>query len=129
MPQLSKYQSRDGNFSKAFCVQNAKRMAPAAWWAMYGGHLPLLSAVARCVLAQPVCASAAERNWSIYGQIKRANRTRLGHPVADKLVFCHEAIHLRSKLQRASSMQESVPWEVDEPDSAEDGSSSVGNAE
>ena len=41
-----------------------------------------ISAVARRVLAQPVCASAAERNWSVYGAIKTTARGQMGHAVA-----------------------------------------------
>ena len=66
------------------------KMAPATWWATYGKHLPLLSYVARRMLSQPCCASAAERNWSVYGQIKTAARSRMGHAVGDQLVYCHE---------------------------------------
>ena len=63
------------------------------------GSRPLqhhLSSVARRVLAQPICASAAERNWSVYGAIKTTARSRLGHAVSDKLVYCHEALTRRS---------------------------------
>ena len=53
-----------------------------------------MSPVSRtAVRAQPVCASAAERNWSVYGQIKTPERSRMGHAVGDKLVYCHEAFH------------------------------------
>ena len=34
------------------------------------------SGVATSVLAQVVSASSAERNWSVYGQIKPKNRSR-----------------------------------------------------
>ena len=44
------------------------------------------------VLAQPVSASAAERNWSVYGQIMTPARSRMHHARADKLVYCHEAL-------------------------------------
>ena len=48
-------------------------------------------------------ASVAERNWSVYGQIKTTARARMGHAVGDKLVFCHESLHLvKNKLQKAS---------------------------
>ena len=52
-----------------------------------GKHPPHLSSVARpCarrVLAQkPVCASAAERNWSVYGMIKQVIKTSARGPVA-----------------------------------------------
>ena len=88
-------------------------MAPAMWWGMYGKHLPLLASVARRVLAQPVCASAAERNWSVYGRVKTKERSRLGHAVGDKLVYCHEAIHLEAKLQSAGYKQSVEKWDSD----------------
>ena len=69
--------------------------------------------MARRVLAQPICASAAERNWSVYGAIKTASRSRMGHAVADKLVYCHEALHLKAKLQKASYNQAAEKWDSD----------------
>eukprot|EP00966_Prymnesium_polylepis_P141524 3268240-Prymnesium_polylepis.1 len=62
MSELAQYQQLDGVFTKPYVIANAKEMPPAVWWATYGKHLPHLTAVARRVLAQPVCASAAERN-------------------------------------------------------------------
>ena len=67
----------------------------------------------RRVLAQPVCASAAERNWSVYGQIKTTARAHMGHAVGDKLVFCHEALHLKNKLQKAGYKQVTEKWDSD----------------
>eukprot|EP00966_Prymnesium_polylepis_P316490 7313016-Prymnesium_polylepis.1 len=61
-PQNRTLPGNDGVFTKASCVSNAKAMAPAVWWGQYGKHLPPIASVARRVLAQPVCASAAERN-------------------------------------------------------------------
>ena len=72
-----------------------------------------IASVARRVLAQPVCASAAERNWSVYGQIKSASRNRMGHAVGDKLVYAHEALHLKQKLQKASYTQHVEKWDSD----------------
>ena len=39
---------------------------------------------------------------AVYGKTKTDQRSRLGHTVADKLVYAHEALHLREKLQSAS---------------------------
>ena len=87
-------------------LQNAQEMAPAAWWDLYGKHLPILTGVAKSVLAQVVCASAAERsNLSIYGQIKHKGRSQLSHAKSDKLVYINEALHLRNKLQKAGYKQ------------------------
>ena len=83
------------------------------WWDTYGKHLPLLCSYAKCILAQPAAASAAERNWSIYGLIKSDRRTRLRPVVADKLVYCHEALALHAKLQDAAYRPEPEPWDED----------------
>jgi hypothetical protein len=117
MEELATYQQREGVFTKLFVINNAKTMPPATWWAMYCKHLAFLSSVARRVLAQPCCASAAERNWSIYGQIKTKERSRMGHAKSDKLVYCHEALHLKNKLQNAGYKQDTEKWDTDDSDS------------
>ena len=71
-------------------------------------HVPLLKAVACSVLAQPVSASAAEHNWSVYGRIMTPTRSRLHHARADKLVYCHEALHMKAKLQKAAYTQNAL---------------------
>ena len=111
--ELASYKAREGIFTKPSVLLNAKTMPPAQWWDTYGGQLPLLRRVATSVLAQVVCASAAERNWSIYGQIKTNKRSRMDHDVADKLVYCHEALHLREKLQKVTYQQRVEKWESD----------------
>ena len=113
MEELAKYQAHEGIFSKQYVLASAKSMAPPVWWATYGKHLPHLSSVARRVLAQPICASAAERNWSIYGAIKTKARSNMGHSTSDKLVYCHEAIHMKLKLQGAGYRQEAEKWDTD----------------
>ena len=111
--ELAQYQQATGKFSNSVVLANAKTMAPAAWWGMYGKHLPHLSSVARRVLAQSVSASAAERNWSVYGQIMTPARSRMQHVRGDKLVYCHEALHMREKLQCAGYVQRAVKWDSD----------------
>ena len=82
-------------------------------------HLPLLCKYATCILAQPAAASAAERNWSIYGLIKSDRRSRTRPAVADKCVYCqHEALALHAQLQDAGHVPEAEPWdEVSDSDS------------
>lgn len=73
--------------------------------------------MARTVLMQPASACAAERNWSIYGQIKSSARNRMQHDVADKLVFCHESLHYANKLQSAAHRMEVADWvDMDDTD-------------
>ena len=80
---------------------------------MYARHLPILSSIASRVLAQPGAASAAERNWSVYGQIKSANKSCMQHRTSDKLVYCHETLHLQEKLQSAGWQADVVAHESD----------------
>ncbi|KAL1510843.1 hypothetical protein AB1Y20_007125 [Prymnesium parvum] len=116
MMQLAHYQDKEGVFGKQFVRSHAKEMPPAKWWDKYGKAVPILCSVACSVLAQPVCASAAERNWSIYGSIKSERRTRLKHITSDRLVFCHEALHLRLKLRKSGYKEPTVKWESDSDD-------------
>ena len=90
-------------------------MEPAAWWSTYGRHLPLLSAITPRVLAQPAAASAAERNWSVYMARSKILKSRvMQHRTADKLVFCHEAMHVQMRMQIAGWSADVERWETDE---------------
>ena len=40
-------------------------------------------------------------------------RSGMKHERGDKLVYCHEALHLRAKLQRAGYVQQAVKWDSD----------------
>ena len=62
----------------------------------------------------PAAASAAERNWSVYGQIQGAHKSRMSHGTADKLVFCHEAMHVQLRMQDAGWSADVERWESDE---------------
>ena len=75
--------------------------------------MPLLLGVAKTVLEQVVSASAAERNWSIYGKIKDESRNRLSHSKSDKIVYCHEALHLRETVQKAGYKAKVASWDSD----------------
>lgn len=72
--QLARYQAKDGIFADMSVRLNAKKLTPSLWWRTYGTNLPELRSVASRVLSQPVSSSAAERNWSVYGNIKSKGR-------------------------------------------------------
>lgn len=99
--EYSLYKRHAPPFNSQAAVFNASVMEPHEWWNMYGEHVPLLQSVAQRVLAQVASAFAAERNWSVYGQIRGVRSTRLKHDRADARVYCHEAIRLHDKLYRA----------------------------
>ena len=40
-------------------------------------------------------------------------RNRMNHARGDKLVYCHEALHLRGKLTCAGYEQKPVKWDSD----------------
>ena len=47
------------------------------------------------------------------GQIKTANKSRMQHRTADKLVYCHETLHLQSEVQSAGWQAPVVEHESD----------------
>ena len=57
----------------------------------------------------------------MYGKIKNDTTSRMSHEVADKRVYCHEALHLKEKLQTASYNPRSRRvWDTDEDSDEED---------
>ena len=115
--EFSVYQQQMGAFvsveARDSATNNAEQMEPAVWWSTYGRHLPILSSIASRVLAQPASASAAERNWSVYGRIHSAQKARMKHGTADKLVYCHETLHLEKKMVDAGWEPDAARWESD----------------
>ena len=63
-----------------------------------------------------MCASSAERNWSVYDMSNQDGRVLAHEPPdrANKRVYCHEVLHLKEKLQSAGYKQEAVGWDTDE---------------
>ena len=53
-------------------------------------------------------------------RIKSKERAQLGHAKSDKLVYCHEALHLRVKLQSAGYKQKAVKYDSDSDSDASD---------
>lgn len=47
-------------------------------------------------------------------------RSRMQHARGDKLVYCHEALHMRAKLQGAGCVQKAVQWDSDSDSDASD---------
>lgn len=94
------YQQGEPPFDREAVKLNAAVVHPHKWWTMYGGHVELLQSVAQRVLGQVAAASAAERNWSIYGQVKNDKALRLTHAHADARVYVHEALQLHEKLNK-----------------------------
>ena len=65
-------------------------------------------------------ASACERNWSVYGQIRTAQKARMQHQTADKLVYCHDSMHLQQKLQDSGWAPDVERWDSDEDSDGSD---------
>ena len=107
------YQNMEGPFTDESCLTNAKVMEPAKWWSLYCRHLPILSSIAPRILAQPGAASCAERNWSVYRQIKNLHRNRMRRATADRVVYLHEAFHLMSRTQDAGWTPDVERWDSD----------------
>ena len=50
----------------------------------------------------------------MYGEIQTAHKSRMAHKTADKLVFCHEAMHVQLRVQSAGWSPDVERWESDE---------------
>jgi hypothetical protein len=61
-------------------------------------------------LIQPSAASAAERNWSIYGNIKSRGKNQMKHETGDKLVYLYESYRIANKFG-ANYKPEVQPWD------------------
>ena len=46
-------------------------------------------------------------------RIKSKERAQLGHAKSDKLVYCHEALHLKEKAQQAGYKALVEKWDTD----------------
>ena len=116
MTQFASFCAKEGTLTKGMVIEGAKQLPPSQWWATYCAQWPELQSVACSVLKQPVSACAAERNWSVYGQIKTHARSSMQHAVADKRVYCHETLHYQAKLQAASYKMQVATWESSDSD-------------
>ena len=50
-------------------------------------------------------------------------RSRMGHTVSDKRVYCHEALHLKEKLTKAGYKEKVEKWDSDSDSDSDSGSS------
>ncbi|KAL1499138.1 hypothetical protein AB1Y20_013649 [Prymnesium parvum] len=96
--EFAYYKQGKSPFISESAKLNAKVLDGYEWWELYGQTLPVLQGTAQRVLAQVSSAFAAERNWSIYGQVRNDKRCRLDAARADARVYCHEALQMHEKL-------------------------------
>ena len=71
----------------------------------------------RAVRPAPSTCKRSSTLECIYGKIKSDNRARPKHETADRLVYCHEALHLRTKMQKANYQPPVVKWDDSDSDS------------
>lgn len=57
------------------------------WVSKASASFPLLSSAAKRLLSAHVTTAAAERNWSVWGQIYQAHRNQLGIKKAEQVFF------------------------------------------
>ena len=96
--QFTDFRRKKGPFAHELAVANACSMPAWEWWQRYGYGLPELQKVAMRVLGQVVSATAAERNWSVFGHLHTATRNRLTAERATDLTYCFSSLRLRDNL-------------------------------
>eukprot|EP00918_Siedleckia_nematoides_P026082 GHVU01056277.1.p2 GENE.GHVU01056277.1~~GHVU01056277.1.p2 ORF type:complete len:229 (-),score=47.89 GHVU01056277.1:651-1337(-) len=87
--QLHSFRNSMGHIGSAEAAAAKKDTSAHTWWQLHGWELPELQKLARRVLAQPVCASACERNWSTYVWLIGKKRQRLDQDRLNKLMAIH----------------------------------------
>ena len=80
----------------------------------YGKHRPILSRIAPRVLAQPGSASATERNWSIYGQIRRPTAAEWGIRLLTSCGLLQCVAATQGEAVDAAWLPKFEKWESDE---------------
>ncbi|KAK9665685.1 hypothetical protein RND81_14G128800 [Saponaria officinalis] len=86
----------EGLFGLKAAQEDALIMDGITWWSSYGSEAPELCQIEIKILSQPISSSSAERNWSTYKFIHSVIRNRLNNIRAEKLVFIHSNLRLRS---------------------------------
>ena len=69
---------------------------------------------------QVQCNNCSKIFCAGYTRIKTASRSRMGHAVGDKLVYCHESLHMQNKLQKAGYKAKVEKWDSDSDSDASD---------
>lgn len=111
------YKAGKSPFNSESAQLNARVMEAHDWWELYWPQVPVLQGIlAQRVLAQVSSAFAAERNWSVYGQVKSERKLRLSHGRADARVYCHESLQLQDKLHRVVVAEEVECSDSDDSD-------------
>ena len=78
---------------------------PHEWWDAFGHGAPILSNIARRILAQVCSASSCERNWSMYSFVHNKVRNRLIHSRAEDLVYIYTNTRLMRRRRGATPAQ------------------------
>jgi hypothetical protein len=70
------------------------------WWATFGiSQYPCIAAAAARLLGMPVTTCAAERNWSVWGQVYTKLRNRLAIERGEMIVFIRQNLKLQQGRQ------------------------------
>ena len=106
----SEKQSRPNNLSefKKEC-KDYEAMQPASseekvldWWRGHQEELPILSTLARIILAVPVASSKSERVFSAAGRVVTPSRSRIAPEKVDNLVTVSQNSRLLKEMQKMS---------------------------
>ena len=71
-------------------------------------------------IAETVPETASRSKGNFTEDAKTAQKARMHHKTADKLVYCHEAIHLQLRMQDAGWAADVERWESDSDSDASD---------
>ncbi|XP_052127958.1 zinc finger protein 618-like [Frankliniella occidentalis] len=85
----------------ATCSPTVRSKDLLKWWKEKSSDLPVLSRVARMILATPASSSASERNFSVAGRLITPRRNCLAADTVDVLLFLCNYFKKRSQYKSA----------------------------
>jgi len=110
MAQYSRYTNKEGGFSRAIPMENAKTMAPHAWWEQYGMEsCPDLQPIAIKLLCLPASASGCEQNWSCFAYVHSDSHKCLTIRNTTNLVWVYSNMHLAQRVQALEQLHQAQP--------------------
>ena len=109
--QLQDYRLKCGDFSDCLLwTGKATKGSALSWWDLWGGGVPELQDVSKCVFSITCVTSGAESSWSIFGFLHSKNRNTLYNDKVTKLVFVHQNLRALRRLRRTGYREPTIQF-------------------
>lgn len=108
LSELGEFNAKKKFFAKQFVWKAAEKTDPVTWWTGICS-ITELSKIAEAILSCPPTSAAAERSFSVHGNIHSAKRNKLTTRRAGKLVYISHNIQLLGDFNFLSTQSQRTP--------------------